>query len=251
MHKSKNPGFSLIELLVVITIVSVLLAVTLPSLQQARETARRAACASNLHQIGLVLHIYSDESKGWYPSIRDHRAATNQEILPTGPEWKHLSQLGWSLKVLTCPSSSFKAKFRITGSNGPLVFPYFYLAGAADRTSSGNWFGYNDNQGYATRAPNMRPIMRAQDSNLPWDTALFTDANRGETVLSTEGLYVRFVEATSAGSHDYMPPNHQSPTDPLLRSDGTNLLTVDQSVRWKPRSSTIYRWAFQYHYVYW
>jgi hypothetical protein len=195
--------------------------------------------------------MYSDDSKGWYPSIRDHRAATNQEILPTGKEWSLLGQYGWTLRTLTCPSAAFKAKFRITGSNGPLVIPYFYLAGAGDRTSSGNWFGYNDNQGYATRAPNMRPVMRASDTNLPWDTALMTDLFRGQTVLHLAGTYVRFVEATGAGSHDYMPSNHPAASDAMLRSDGTNVLTVDQVVRWKRREDTILRWTFQYHYVNW
>jgi prepilin-type N-terminal cleavage/methylation domain-containing protein len=243
-------AFTLVELLVVIAIVAVLLAITIPSLDQARETARRAACASQLHQNGLVLQMYTGDYKHWYPGIRDHRAATNQEILPTGPEWRALSTYGWSLRSLSCPSASFKAKFRLTGNNGPLVMPYFYLAGTADRTSPGNWYGYNDNQGFATNPANMRPVMRSDESNLPYDTALLTDLLRGPTVLNNQGTFVRFIETPEA-THDYMAPNHKSVNDRLLRSDGTNVLTVDQSVRWKQRSNTSYRWAFQYHYVYW
>jgi prepilin-type processing-associated H-X9-DG protein/prepilin-type N-terminal cleavage/methylation domain-containing protein len=54
-------AFSLIELLVVISIVGLLAAVLLPALKQARECARAAACASNLRQIGLATQMYVDD----------------------------------------------------------------------------------------------------------------------------------------------------------------------------------------------
>ncbi len=59
VNNEKRAGFTLVELLVVIAILSLLIAILLPALTQARHQARRMACAGNLRQVGLAIHLYA------------------------------------------------------------------------------------------------------------------------------------------------------------------------------------------------
>jgi type II secretory pathway pseudopilin PulG len=69
MLRAKRPvsGFSLVELLVVVGVVAMLCAILLPALRTARDSAVRTACANNLRQIGLAMHLYAGEHRGHTP----------------------------------------------------------------------------------------------------------------------------------------------------------------------------------------
>ena len=67
-RKHATSGFTLIELLVVISIVALLIALLLPAVKKARDTARVAMCAANLHQMAVATAAYLGEHDGYFPS---------------------------------------------------------------------------------------------------------------------------------------------------------------------------------------
>jgi len=60
-------GFTLVELLVVVSIIGILLSLALPAVQAGREASRRAACANNLHQLGVAVNLF-ETARGSLPT---------------------------------------------------------------------------------------------------------------------------------------------------------------------------------------
>jgi prepilin-type N-terminal cleavage/methylation domain-containing protein len=98
-------GFTLIELLVVIAVIAILAAMLMPALERARANAQRAACTSNLRQVGLGLHMYFNDSADAFPRF-DY---TDQHVPFGGGNRDSVQRIlasdyvaGW--QVFRCPS---------------------------------------------------------------------------------------------------------------------------------------------------
>ncbi|WP_432797837.1 DUF1559 domain-containing protein [Poriferisphaera sp. WC338] len=84
IKKSSPNAFTLIELLVVISIIALLIAILLPALTKARESARSISCASNLHNIGLITHIYANDFDDYLPVLYQRTGPNYQWFAPQG-----------------------------------------------------------------------------------------------------------------------------------------------------------------------
>jgi prepilin-type N-terminal cleavage/methylation domain-containing protein/prepilin-type processing-associated H-X9-DG protein len=121
MVRYGSRGFTLVEMLVVIAIIGVLVALLLPAVQAARESARRVSCANNLRNLGLALQQYHDRARrfppatsgapkhNWITRILPHLEADNvHKLYRYDKNWdsdENQPAVTVPLKVLICASS--------------------------------------------------------------------------------------------------------------------------------------------------
>lgn len=110
-------GFSLIELLVVISIIAAVLAILMPGLGKARSMARRTVCAANLRQIDIAMHSYLSINDDTYPAAQDPVRTDPNIWLWMGRGWRGFlsPHLGGKIdannpSVLLCPADKIAPK---------------------------------------------------------------------------------------------------------------------------------------------
>jgi prepilin-type N-terminal cleavage/methylation domain-containing protein/prepilin-type processing-associated H-X9-DG protein len=86
-HALGRRGFTLVELLVVIAIIGILVAMLLPAVQSARESARRTSCQNNLRNIALGLLNYEDAHKIFPPAVQFDQGQPPQTSDTFRPNW--------------------------------------------------------------------------------------------------------------------------------------------------------------------
>ncbi|GJQ29207.1 MAG: hypothetical protein HBSAPP03_10910 [Phycisphaerae bacterium] len=149
--RASGRGFSLLDVLVSISIIAVLISLLLPAISKVNETARRVVCQSNIRQIGLGVIMYADVNHGELPPsqfvtmngvARSDSPKQNMDMVRVGdPEvpgmyWDGLGVLfrqGYldAPKVFYCPSHHGENPYRVYSSSwlddeGDIVCNYHY-----------------------------------------------------------------------------------------------------------------------------
>lgn len=242
-----RPGFSLIELMVVLAIVATLVALLMPTLSKSREVARRAICASNIRQWMPGINLYANDSREQYPG---RVWWGNQDVmtssLANGRPVKEMFERGIHRQLVFCPSQP-----------GPRVASYVQWPTRGNQTGDGNnltdyyvLFGYSDrlytdtltwttSSGHNNLTPtaNYPNNLKTGWTNSYWSTRIAE--RRGPTVrrnwsrtANTVLMMDRAFSATTGGTYWNTPVSSNHAMSTNFAAEGSNALMVDGSVRW-------------------
>ena len=230
-------GFTLVELLVVITIIAVLAALFLPALRAARETGRRIVCLSNQRQIYVGANVSVDDSSGWLPPGSNPSSGDVPTTSGGSGCWGVYS-IFWT-RYLGLSISNFSGANYFTRPVGILWCPSgnrleYTRRKASDPTaySMKNWQCSTD---YAlsgmTLCDDSTPRMPAR-AELIWN---FRPYGRPR-VFSMD---IAHSNPTNDWAHFFERSPHKNPADGI--ADGLNVVATDGSGEWQPRSKcTLY-----------
>jgi prepilin-type N-terminal cleavage/methylation domain-containing protein/prepilin-type processing-associated H-X9-DG protein len=172
MRKQRS-AFTLIELLVVIAIIAILAAILFPVFAQARESARKTTCLSNLKQIGVAVHMYMSDYDSTYPAQQVDGVYVN---LPGGPivypnvQQNYMDELYpyiKNAKVFFCPDLKKGTAIQKGGWRNGYHFNGAFLSNPPG-CKSPNCSGINE---AAVVAPANTQIIREAGGGVEWDQA--------------------------------------------------------------------------------
>ncbi|MGC4031789.1 MAG: prepilin-type N-terminal cleavage/methylation domain-containing protein [Tepidisphaeraceae bacterium] len=229
----RRPGFTLVELLVVIGIIALLISILLPSLNTARRQAQTVACMSNLRQMGLALTMYINETK-YYPGARAS-VGNPYAVWPT----RLRRYMKGSQAVFTCPTQKDETYvWKANDTSGTVATNadtgYGYNKGETLLLESGKFtYGYND--WGSENNPTGTKIQRGLGGDLwnTWSRELPAARVRNATALIVIADRTLMNVNGNTGQYHF----NIDPTDPLeapsvIHKGGANILHGDGHVEW-------------------
>ena len=152
--RSKSSGFTLVELLVVVSVIGILIAMLFPAIQAVRAIARKTSCTNNLRQIVLGLHAYESANSKFPIPVDENGGSLFLELtahldqeyiykkfredLGSGETWEDRLQTLSDIRIptLNCPGVS-RIEFEGNVSNtGRYTTQYYGVAGPVDSGQS-------------------------------------------------------------------------------------------------------------------
>jgi prepilin-type N-terminal cleavage/methylation domain-containing protein/prepilin-type processing-associated H-X9-DG protein len=162
---SQSRGFTLIELLVVVAIIAVLIAILLPSLGRARNSAKVASCSARLKQWGTAINMYAQQWDNW---IMNKDPAGNTWVSVGGGAGWYSSELG-TLQNQGSSATNRKRQFFCPAAQNKMEINYQMLIPV--------WPGNNYNV-YSTGSTTTHGgCFRTSDFTGPGDTLLMADSD--------------------------------------------------------------------------
>ena len=139
----RGGAFTLVELIVVISIIALLIAVLLPAMAQARDVARNAACLANMHSFQIGIFAYTEDHGSVLPTLRDETFPITRSLALLYPSY------------ITAPQA-----FHCTGATEQDIESVTLLDGTA---FSASYLYQDSGRALAGFAPAMRLGMRFKD----------------------------------------------------------------------------------------
>ncbi len=118
-HRPRRRGFTIIELLVVVSIIAILIAILLPSLGRARQLAAEVECQSNLRHIGTAIRSYMNDYNGRVPVTTGFEEGPDAAVPPSA--WFRKLETGGYIDnaaAFACPSDPARRFFVANPSFG-------------------------------------------------------------------------------------------------------------------------------------
>ncbi|HZN68756.1 MAG TPA: DUF1559 domain-containing protein [Tepidisphaeraceae bacterium] len=231
-------GFTLVELLVVIGIITVLIAILFPALSRARDHALRVKCAANLRSIGHALTMYTQQYRV-HPGHAVFTAGTAYAVWPV----RLRPFLGGDQRVFYCPAQDERCEWRVRvvggGNETPAAGPWLkfgYEEGEPLLDWQRTYFSYGYNiwgTGALTHADPVRGPTLGLGAWVPLNSGgLDKEVPASRVKVPSDMIAIADTVADGLGDFAIVPIDNPGMRPGRVHGGGANVLFCDGHVFW-------------------